>query len=209
MDDPFNSTLSSLTASPTATPFYTPFGSPLASPTPSPTSTRPSSPSVPTARPPQPPLVLTKTVKAVNSRKRSRSVTVDAADTCMVGSGRLNANANATLRRGRDEPPLKKQKWHQREGHRKRRGRKRGEMKQDPCTQKIRAHLLKNHPHLNYLPTSFDVTDLAASQPGFIGVNLPQVERCRTLQEYLADGFTVIEWDGKCVHSFICCDVLS
>lgn len=214
MESPFSSPLSSVTASPAASPWTSPFGSPLSTPPSFPppssaassgfssaassasSSPAPTRPSSPLPRMTHPPTSSTAIPERSSSRKRAFSLSLyDSSDDTLPETTSKEPRTKKKRGSGR--------RAHQQEGYRKRRAWNRQCAKQHPSTQRIRASLPANHPDLTYLPTNFNVADLKASKPGFIGVNIPRVDTCRTLQDYRDEGFEVIEWDGKSVHALL------
>lgn len=109
-------------------------------------------------------------------------------------SSTTSTTAGAMTRQDSSRP-----KTHKQAGYYKRRKKKRAAA-QDAITRKIRSSQSRRYQELEVIKNSFNVRKLPVTRVGFIGKRFDVAAQHISLESYLAEGFRVVEWDGKCVH---------
>lgn len=97
----------------------------------------------------------------------------------------------------RPRSPGRKATTHKQAGYYKRRQKKRAAAKDLP-TRKIRSSQSKRYQDIEVVKNSLSVRRLPVTRVGFIGKRLDVTAEHKSLETYLAEGFKVVKWDGRC-----------
>ncbi len=151
---------------------YSPFSSPLTSPTSSPTPSPSSSPAVS-------PLTLL--------------APLPSHDACLPSSPAQHDFARPST--GTEDAPRRLN--HAQVGQRKRRRDKRAARKGDSPSRKTRSSQSEKFRDIAVVKSRFNVRRLPVTSVGFIGKRFDVTAVERSLEEYQAEGFRVLEWSGQ------------
>lgn len=114
---------------------------------------------------------------------------------CVTNTDSSTSSTTASGATRQDSP---RPTTHKQTGYYKRRQKKRAAAK-DATTRKIRSSQSRRYQELEVIKNSFNVRKLPVTRVGFIGKRFDITAQHRSLESYVAEGFRVVEWDGKCV----------